>query len=364
MENETATSKASDDALSNSSQESPSTIVVNKEPFLHFDPKSKLSSEDQSAIFISLVALVKAEYPFDNALQDKAAQFLTSLEPKWDPRFGSSDKLVKDFAPSSDGSPSGFVESIVTLLSSPHLKVVQATFSFLCQTTRAVSPAIRNRLVESDIVSKVLATVQPHTLPIPGNETIINKLLGIISDFVCHTYQGDLIALGVTDAVDAFNHREMIFHKAVLPSSQFVTFLISDQNILNRDLLSSFMELLRFLLDIGPFHRPTLEFILASPIAMAYTSYLSFVKNSRLLWMIIENLRSSLDEWDEEGPEMVKYGKPILQALFSEGFQDTLEQLLKHVQLSWNGRNGLSEENIAKYRHHILYMLGSNQMSQ
>ncbi|KAK2963083.1 hypothetical protein BLNAU_2106 [Blattamonas nauphoetae] len=304
------------------------------------------------------------EYPFDNALQDKAAQFLTSLEPKWDPRFGSSDKLVKDFAPSSDGSPSGFVESMSTLLSSHHSTVAASALSFYYRTTRAASPAIRNRLVESDIVSKVLATVQPHTLPIPGNETIINKLLGIISDFVCHAYQGDLIALGVTDAVDAFNHREMIFHKAVLPSSQFVTFLISNRLILNRDLLSSFMELLRFLLDIGPFHRPTLEFILASPIAMAYTCYLSFIEDNGCLWITLNYIHRSLEKWKDEGPEVVQSGKRMMQALFSEGFQDTLEQLLKHVQLSWNGRNGLSEENIAKYRHHILYMLGSNQMSQ
>ncbi|KAK2945916.1 hypothetical protein BLNAU_19132 [Blattamonas nauphoetae] len=64
--------------------------------------------KDKSSIYHSLVALVKEKYPFDDALQDKAIQFLKSIEP------------------SSAVSSSDFVESILTLLSSPHSTLVGA----------------------------------------------------------------------------------------------------------------------------------------------------------------------------------------------------------------------------------------------
>ncbi|KAK2960137.1 hypothetical protein BLNAU_5020 [Blattamonas nauphoetae] len=167
---------------------------------------SGLSFEEKSAIYCSLVALVKAEYPFDNALQDRAALFLKSLEPEW----ADNDlpaKLITNLVPSSDGSPSGFVESIVTLLSSPHSTVVAAALSFLNKTMGASKPPFRLQLVESDFVTTV-------------NGTILSKLVKIIDSLVGLAYRGYHSDLGITAAVDIFNLFETIFQKVVLPSCQ------------------------------------------------------------------------------------------------------------------------------------------------
>ncbi|KAK2946982.1 hypothetical protein BLNAU_18068 [Blattamonas nauphoetae] len=94
-------------------------FIQERETFLNFDPNSKLTVEDKSAIYNSLVALVKAGYPFDNALQDRAARFLRILVLSWDEQ-DVADKLVAGIVPSSAGSPSGFVESW-SQISSPRL---------------------------------------------------------------------------------------------------------------------------------------------------------------------------------------------------------------------------------------------------
>ncbi|KAK2963087.1 hypothetical protein BLNAU_2110 [Blattamonas nauphoetae] len=133
MEEESVALKPSIDACLSVTSELPSTVTPEEEPFLNFDPNAQLSFEDMSRIFNSLVVLVKAGYPFDNALEDRAAQFLESLEPEWDEQ-DLADKLVEELVPSSAGSPSGFVESIATLLSSPHSTVVAAALSFLDKT--------------------------------------------------------------------------------------------------------------------------------------------------------------------------------------------------------------------------------------
>ncbi|KAK2939895.1 hypothetical protein BLNAU_25189 [Blattamonas nauphoetae] len=271
MEEESVALKPSIDACLSVTSELPSTVTPEEEPFLNFDPNAQLSFEDMSRIFNSLVVLVKAGYP---------------LEPEWDEQ-DLADKLVEELVPSSAGSPSGFVESIATLLSSPHSTVVAAALSFLDKTMSRSSAEIRCRLVDFDLISNILATMQPHTLPISGNEEIITHLIRIFFRSLLLASASSLSDIGITAAVDTFDLRELLFQKVLIPSSRFVTFLISNRYILNRNLFDSFMILLDKFIEISPFHRPTLDFVVASPIAMAITSCLSFVENDNDIWSIL-----------------------------------------------------------------------------
>ncbi|KAK2957756.1 hypothetical protein BLNAU_7190 [Blattamonas nauphoetae] len=325
-----------------------------QEPFLTFDVNSDLSFEDKSTIYRSLVALVKAKYPFDIELQDRCVQFLKSLEPKWSYDKELANKLVTDLVPSSAGSSSGFVPSIAIVLSLPHSIVVEAALSFLSRTTQVSSAEIQNRLVESDLITKVFAIVQPQTLSISGNEEIFDYLINIIFYCLDLASPSSLIDLGITIAADKYNRREMIFQKVVLPSSKFVTFLITNRHILNEDLLHSFMSQLDRFIDIGPFHRPTLEFVVASPIVMPFSSCFSFVEDDQALWNILNHINLSLGEWKKHGHEVVQSAKRMMQALISEGFEDTLEQTLMLKKSGYYGFRLVDE------CHSISEFLGSN----
>ncbi|KAK2960029.1 hypothetical protein BLNAU_4912 [Blattamonas nauphoetae] len=178
----------------------------------------------KNPVYRSLVALVKAEYPFDNALQDRAAQFLNGLKPWGNEHLAT--KLTIELVPSSAGSPSGFVESLLSLMSCPNSTVVEAALSFLQNTQLYSSLSVRCNFVESGLISKVLTIVQPHTQPISGNEEMLHTLIRIIQNYIELAAPLFVRKLGITATVDAFNHREMIFRKVVLPSSQFMCFLI------------------------------------------------------------------------------------------------------------------------------------------
>ncbi|KAK2941770.1 hypothetical protein BLNAU_23318 [Blattamonas nauphoetae] len=295
-----------------------------------------MSFEDMSRIYNSLVALVKADYTFDKALQDRAAEFLKNISQE-SRKMEETDRLVTDLVPSSATSPSGFAESILTLLSSPHPIVAASVLSFLYQTTRFLSPAVHLRLVESDFISNVLATVQPHTLPIAENEEMVDKLITIIINCFVLASPLPLSEPGITAAIDVFNLREKIFQKVVLPSSQFVTFLISIRHVLKGDLFISFMVLLTTHIEFCPFHRPTMEFVLASPIVVTFSSCLSFIENDRALWNTLNNTIYMLIAWTDGGGEIVISAKRMMQALFSEGFEDTLEQVLMNHDKAKNG---------------------------
>ncbi|KAK2943460.1 hypothetical protein BLNAU_21643 [Blattamonas nauphoetae] len=346
-------SRTSSDASSTHPRKSQSKVNGLQEPFLYFDESTELSLKDKSTIYCSLVALVETDYPFDNVLQDRAVQLLKSLTPIGF-RNAYTAKLVTDLVSSSAGSPSGFVESIATLLSSPHSTLIGATFVFLDKTLYYSSLSVRCRLMDSDLISQVLATIQPHTLPISGYETMFDNLIRIINTLLKLATPSSLSDLGITTAVDQLNHHEMIFRKGVLPSSRFVTFLITNQYILNRDLLSCFMSLLAIFILICPFHRPTLEFVLASPIVMANSSCLSFIEHDQTLWFSIGIINRSLKMWKAEGPELAQSGKRMIQALFSEGFEDTIKQMIKH------DKSEFYSHNVVEHSHSISQSLGSN----
>ncbi|KAK2961678.1 hypothetical protein BLNAU_3476 [Blattamonas nauphoetae] len=356
MEEETNPFNTSTDAFSNDSQESPPFFDLSQESFLNFDLKSNLSFEDKSTIYCSLITLVKARHPLDRYLQDRAAHFLKNLQPHGDLEEIQyfTDKIVYDHDPDSVGSPPDFIASIVTLISSPYSAVTAAALSFLKDTTFYSSPPVQSDLMESDLISNVLTTVQPHTLPISGNEKIINILIGIVvkclnlADPSCFQY------LGITAAIDTFNHREMIFQKVVISSSQFVTFLISNRYILNEDLLDSFFTLLRMLIRICPFHRPTLEYVLASPIVMAFSSCLSFVEKTYCLLTALGNFNQSLSFWMRGSAEVAQSATRMIEALFSEGFEDTIEQMMK------NEKSGSFPVSVDKCCYSISKLLGSN----
>ncbi|KAK2942719.1 hypothetical protein BLNAU_22360 [Blattamonas nauphoetae] len=322
MEERTLAINTSIDACLNRSPNSHSTVEPIQEPFLHFNANSDLSIEDKSKMYSSLVALVKVEYPFDDALQNRAVQFLKTLEPEWN-EHDFAPKPATDLVPSSASPLSGFIEGILTLLSSPHSTIVAATFKFLRFTISAVSSAIRDGLMESDLVAKVFATVQPHTLPLTGNQSII-------IDCIYLAFPSSLMDVGNISVIDKFKNRKMILEKVVLPSYRFVTFLITNRFILSDDLLRSFVYLLNTFLRIGPFHRPTLEFILTSPIVMAFSSCLSFVERDIDIWIPLMHICYSIGEWKIEGPEVAKSGKRMIRALISEGFDDSLDQMTMH----------------------------------
>ncbi|KAK2963464.1 hypothetical protein BLNAU_1506 [Blattamonas nauphoetae] len=284
MEEEKVALNTANDACLNPSPESHSTVNGLHNSFLNSVPNTDLTFEDKSTIYCSFVALVKDNYHFDDALQDKATQFLKSLEPKWD-QVDLADKLVTDLVPSSTRSHSGFIST----------------------------------------------TVQPHTLQISGHETIIDNLFSIINQFVYLAHPSYLKMLNITSAVDSWNHCEMIFQKVVIPSSQFVMLLLSNRDFLESSLTDSLMNLLGVLLRMGPFHRPTLEFLLDSPCVMVFSSRLSLVEVCPSLWETLIQINDSLEEWKKPGPEEVQSGKQMIRALIAEGFENTIEQVLMHA---------------------------------
>ncbi|KAK2947116.1 hypothetical protein BLNAU_17968 [Blattamonas nauphoetae] len=89
-----------------------------------------------------------------------------------------------------------------------------------------------------------------------------------------------------------------------------------------------FGSLLRFTL----YHLPTLEFVLSSPIVMTIPAVISFIEENDALMHLIFRINDWMTEWKYEFKEVLGCGKRMTKALFSEGFEDTLAQILMHTE--------------------------------
>ncbi|KAK2953284.1 hypothetical protein BLNAU_11747 [Blattamonas nauphoetae] len=299
------------------------------------------------------VALVTEEYQFNDALKFKAQSFLSHLGPRWNDDK-AADKIVAELVSTSPGSSAAFFDSVLVLLSSPHSMVAESAFTFLNSVLLSCSSAIRLLFVEVDFITNMFAIIQPHTLPIARNVGRIHSLIGLIKNSIKIASPLHLEKLGVTDEVNTFNHREIICQKAVIPSGQFVTFLISNRYLLDKWLFHQFMELLCTLVDISPYHRPTLEFVLASPIVMAIPSRLSFYEDTRPVYDTLPLINNSFRLWGRREAEAVPSSKRMIQALVSEGFEDMLDQVMMFNESASFGDDIIEESQI------FSHFLGSN----
>ncbi|KAK2950806.1 hypothetical protein BLNAU_14224 [Blattamonas nauphoetae] len=297
-------------------------MILLQERLLSFDAESDLSFEDKSTLYSSLVSLIQEKCVFDDTLLDQTVAFLKDLgshvvEPP------SADVLITELVPSSDGSSSGFVDSACILLSSPYAIIVSAVL---------------------------------HHLPFGELDTFLLSINTILNKSILLTIPSTLNDLKITDPSAQHNRRQLIFQRVIQPSSQYITFLYQNRYSLgDQDLSGSSMDVLGRLASTSPFHIPTLEFILERPVVMTIQSCLSFFENLETRWTSLLDITLSLTGWKKQGPEMDQFLKRMIQALFSEGFEDTLEVMLLQDKDDEGFGDGIIEQSLELSR-----LLGAN----
>ncbi|KAK2962894.1 hypothetical protein BLNAU_1917 [Blattamonas nauphoetae] len=299
------------------SLESRSTINTMRDLFLNHDTTLNQPFEDWSALYGSLVSLVRDHVDFDDALQDKAVNFLHNLNGR---DIQTADETLSDFS-----------DSVCVLLSSPHSKIVVATLSFVSGSVSRANFKQRLNLLKTGLISKISAILQPHTLPFSGNADLNRYLFMILHELVRMAEAYAIQTLAITEPSDQHNHRELVFRKVIHPSSPYLAFLCRNRYLLEAaSFPRGYVALFSRLLQISPYHRPTLEFVLSSPVVTTVLSFLSFVDESHSSWLLLIICAPSLREWQKHGAEVVQCGKRMINALIREGMADTLEQMMRN----------------------------------
>ncbi|KAK2941928.1 hypothetical protein BLNAU_23164 [Blattamonas nauphoetae] len=296
-----------------------------EETIQKFDPNSELT-------FSTLVTLVENGYVFDDALQDKAVDLMKGLEKDLTAEKSLAEKLFAALVPSSTASLYGFGDSICILLSCPYPKIVGAAMSDVSLTFVEWSQHNRMRLVKTDLVSKILSALRPHLLPIWGNEQVFQDLIWVLNFSLELGHPDYLEENKITRSSDMHNHYAFIFEKVLQPSSEYLVFLCQNRSrFTSENTFTSIVNIMAQIVTTSPFHAPALDFVLESPITFAVPSLLSSSDwETTQLGFVITN-DTSLPLWKKHSRKVVESGKQIFGSLFSEGYGDTLEQMMLKV---------------------------------
>ncbi|KAK2945106.1 hypothetical protein BLNAU_19955 [Blattamonas nauphoetae] len=274
--------------------------------FINWDPKSDLSSEEMSLLFLSLVEMVKTEYQFDEPLQQKADVYLKAITPDSEEK---ADELILCLVP-DDESTSSFVESIMILLSSQIKVVMMATLKFVQVVLMFSSPSAQLQLVQDDLVAGIVTTLNLKSCSFTEDNEIIHILRSIVALSIWLATFDGLQELERTDPSDQLEVHEAVFKHVILPSKDYL-------NNLFRSRFMRFEEnqprLVRVLasqtIRISPFHEPTMMLSTSLPLALVVVTGLTVRESEFSVWDDLVDLMNMKREWTEAGGNFDRMGR-------------------------------------------------------
>ncbi|KAK2946152.1 hypothetical protein BLNAU_18896 [Blattamonas nauphoetae] len=209
--------------------------------FMNWDGKQIESISTQSAMYLSLLQMMKDKKPLPPSLEDKTVSFLGQIKfdsPK------DADSFVLEFVPSSfQKSSRAFVKSVAALISVPSKRIRQAAIAFVARLSLPMSSDILLMIVNTDLIPKLISSIDvfsPSFVEAAYTHFYLNKLLHIVFR---RSFQHFVETPQYHNPKDHQTLLETLYNNVVLPSYFFVNFLLE-------------------LLTIAPQHPPTMEFAL------------------------------------------------------------------------------------------------------
>ncbi|KAK2954376.1 hypothetical protein BLNAU_10708 [Blattamonas nauphoetae] len=142
------------------------SLLLDHAAIMIWDGQTVESASDKLEIYQSLVALIKDGRDFDVPLEAKAVIFLNSVSPKTQQ---SADAFLNSIGLTTDESLTNFVQSIGMLVSSPSQVITTAALNLLNNLIRNCSAKFRLNLVQTDLISKIINTLNLLSLSFAGN---------------------------------------------------------------------------------------------------------------------------------------------------------------------------------------------------
>ncbi|KAK2959934.1 hypothetical protein BLNAU_5131 [Blattamonas nauphoetae] len=301
-------------------------------PFLRWYDNQERSWFGQTVVFQSLVATLKLQPALDVSLETKAVTFLESMSLSDEE---SAVDLLSAHVSHSDGSLTDFVQSIVTLISSPNRGITKPTLGMLNVLICKCSAESLLALVKADLIGQIIAPLNPLSLSLTDAVDIHTILSFCITNSVSLATQTVLSQLKVSDENEQQAAHETVRHQVLTPLKQYLFLLCMNHfSIFERELSRCFLLLLAWLVEMCPFDKRTLELVLDSPVFLTIPSCLTFFENDQSIWYFQSEMVDNQREWNKKGGEVQHMGEFVHRVLRMEGIDDVIEERLMNDRSS------------------------------
>ncbi|KAK2958139.1 hypothetical protein BLNAU_6843 [Blattamonas nauphoetae] len=217
--------------------------------FLNWDCNGCDSEHERTVIFQSLVATVKLHPALDESLEAKAVKFLEYAVPN---NSEAAEALVDNFASFSGDSSPDFAQSITVLISSPSRAITTASMKILDSLCVWCSPKVQFILLQTDLISKLINTLNPQSLSFTEKVDIHKSLLKTITNSLWLSTPRGLAQLGIEDGDEQQSVYEIVLKQVLIPSEKYICHLCVNRfSIVDEDQSRYFLEILARFLQIS-----------------------------------------------------------------------------------------------------------------
>ncbi|KAK2951382.1 hypothetical protein BLNAU_13662 [Blattamonas nauphoetae] len=294
--------------------------------FLNWNPSKRLKFSQQSRVFVSLVSLLAENHPLDAVLEDKAVELLNQIEADEEEK---ALRLISKLTPSPSGAENEFARCLGILVGCPNDRIASAGMGFVKSFFDWSSPSINLKLIEADLIGRLVDALSPHTLPIERHETTHKNVMQIVTEclWVCTGF--NMNELGISDDEGRAHVRETVLTRVITPCASYVEYLSDCRlTIVEGSQSYAFSDLLTCLLDVCVYHCGTLEFVLSLPIAAVLPISLSHFESEPTMDKIVFGLHIAVKGWREDREVIAGREKRVLGDLREEGMEDSIEEKL------------------------------------
>ncbi|KAK2953039.1 hypothetical protein BLNAU_12028 [Blattamonas nauphoetae] len=296
--------------------------------FLNWNEEEPQSEEEMAVVIRSLVATVKLQPALDDSLEDKAMKCLKSIHLK---NRASAEAFLISLGKSAENSSSGFVQSIVVLVSSTSRVITTAAMKILDYLIWSCSTKIGLALVQAGLIPQLVNTLNPQYLSFVDAILIHINLSIIIHKSLWLTTPYGLEDLGIEDQNEQLAAHETILQQVIVPSEKYIWHLCVHRfSIIDSDQSTAFLTILAQLLRISLCYQPTMDFVLNMPVVLTIPSYLTFLEVESSIYWFLFYIIAGQREWNKKMGQKRQMWKNVLQMLRKEGFEDMIETKLQN----------------------------------
>ncbi|KAK2959591.1 hypothetical protein BLNAU_5369 [Blattamonas nauphoetae] len=203
----------------------PLPFPVDSSPFLNWREDQNETDDEKAVVFQSLVATLKCQPVLDASLEAKAVKFLESVDP---PNAESADDFLDTLASITDESMTEFVQSIVTLISSPSLAIIKAAMKMLKSVVSTCSDSFLLVLLEADLIPTLITSLNLQSLSFTEAEDIHTCLMITFVSFLWLATPFSLPQLEIKDDDGQQAVHETVLQQVIAPSENPISAYLVD----------------------------------------------------------------------------------------------------------------------------------------
>ncbi|KAK2948731.1 hypothetical protein BLNAU_16369 [Blattamonas nauphoetae] len=274
------------------------------------------SEQERAVVFRSLVATVKLQPALNASLEAKVVKFLEFVRPR------TQTQVI--------------INALMKMLN---------TLYIWCSVDNLLL------LVKADLITQIILTLNPLTFSFTEAADIHINLMESINWTVWLITPDGLSRLRIQNHDGRQAVYETVFKQVLTLSEKYIWHLCVNRISMADDKFSYFLtSVLARLLEVCPYHQPTMEFVLHMPVILTLTSCLTFFEDDESIWSFLSYMASTQRELNVKGGEVREMGKTMHRMLRMEGIEDAIEEKLrnnsKELRGGWIIENSIRWNNL------------------